>query len=303
MTKNYYRYNLDNPRITGRRQQKTTCPLCGRKRCFVRYVDTQNQCHYLSDEVGRCDHELSCGYHYRPTDYFRDHAWMKPHPTSPAISQPRPIQLMPFEPIDQSHVLKTHSRESIFWSWMENDVRHRLGLNRQTLQRVYSDYFIGATASHDVVFWQIDDDYRVHTGHIMRYNHDGHRSGCQDWMHSRLQKDGLLPPEWTLYQCLFGQHLLRKYPYKQVCLVESEKTALIMAAYRPEQLWLATAGSGGLNADKLACLKGRTVRLFPDSGCYDKWKDKMQQTSGIYYYISKHLEQYEPNTDLADLLL
>ncbi len=37
-----YRYQLETPKLTGRRQQKTSCPSCGKKKCFVRYVDTQN---------------------------------------------------------------------------------------------------------------------------------------------------------------------------------------------------------------------------------------------------------------------
>ncbi len=44
-----YRYKLQTPRVTGRRQQKTICPHCGRK-SFVRYVDTQNACQYVAKE-------------------------------------------------------------------------------------------------------------------------------------------------------------------------------------------------------------------------------------------------------------
>ncbi len=44
-----YRYKLQTPRVTGRRQQKTICPHCGRK-SFVRYVDTQNACQYVAEE-------------------------------------------------------------------------------------------------------------------------------------------------------------------------------------------------------------------------------------------------------------
>ncbi len=303
-----YRYQLESPRVTGHRQQKTTCPQCGRKRCFVRYVDTHNNCQYLGDDIGRCDHEQSCGYHKRPEKHSWQHSPSPQVPPSPgrgrgwaagSAAGATPV----WAPLPQSYVLKTHSPQSNFWQWMLTAVRTKLGLDEQALQRVYSDYCIGATVSHDIIFWQIDTDYRVHTGHVMRYNDQGHRCGPQDWMHSRLQRDGLLSPEWTLRQCLFGQHLLRNYPDRQVGLVESEKTALIMAACQPDLLWLATAGSGGLSADKLACLQGRTVRIFPDSGCYGKWKQKMALTAGIDYYISPQLEAWPPNTDLADLLL
>ena len=76
-----------------------------------------------------------------------------------------------------------------------------------------------------------------------------------------------------------------------------------MAAYQPKYLWLATAGSGGLSPEKVECLQGRHVTLFPDSGCYEKWSDQMKHTQGIDYNISKSLETYPPNTDLCDLLL
>lgn len=57
-------------------QSRHTCPNCGGKRCFTRYIDEDGN--YLSDEVGRCDHESACGYHYTPSDYFRDHPDAKP---------------------------------------------------------------------------------------------------------------------------------------------------------------------------------------------------------------------------------
>lgn len=51
-----------------------------------------------------------------------------------------------------------------------------------------------------------------------------------------------LPQEWELPQCLFGEHLLKKYPNKTVALVESEKTAIICSALMPDYIWLATGG-------------------------------------------------------------
>lgn len=137
----------------------------------------------------------------------------------------------------------------------------------------------------------------------MQYRADGHRGGYQGWTHVPLIRAGLLPPDWQLYQCFFGQHLLSRRPDAHVCLVESEKTALLMAACQPGQLWLATCGSSGLNVEKAACLRGRRVTIFPDSGCLDKWREAMKPVTGIDYNFSDRLEQYPPNTDLADLLL
>ncbi len=47
------------------------CPNCGDKHSFCLYVDEAG--HALASNVGRCNHESSCGYHYTPKEYFRDH--------------------------------------------------------------------------------------------------------------------------------------------------------------------------------------------------------------------------------------
>ncbi len=59
---------------------------------------------------------------------------------------------------------------------------------------------------------------------------------------------------------MFGEHLLKKYPDKPVCLVEAEKTALICAAMVP--VWVAVGGKTQLG-DKVEVLYGRTVIAFP----------------------------------------
>jgi hypothetical protein len=299
---NDYRYQLETPKVTGHRQQKIQCPQCGRKKCFVRYVDTHHDCCYVADQVGKCDHQHSCGYHYKPAEYYRDNQWAE-EPQARPEQHCTPKPLPPFQPLPMQYVERSHSPQSIFWQWLATDVAQRLQIVPECLQRVYDDYLIGATRRGYVIFWQIDEQQRVHTGHIMQYGTDGHRRGYQGWTHPLLIRLGLLPPDWTLYQCLFGQHLLARYPDRQVCIVESEKTAVLMAATQPRYLWLATAGSSGLSAEKMACLRGRHVTLFPDSGCYDKWLGQMKQTTGIDFSISSHLESYPPNTDLGDLLL
>lgn len=296
---NDYRYQLETPKVTGRRQQKTTCPHCGRKKCFVRYVDTHHGNSYVADHVGKCDHQHSCGYHYKPGEYYRDNQWAR---DPVASSHCTPVELPPFQPIPMEYVERSHSPRSTFWQWLSGDAANRLGLTQEQLLRVYDDYLIGATRKGNVIFWQIDHAGLVHGGHIMQYRTDGHRDGFQGWAHTQLIKEGLLPLDWQLYQCFFGQHLLPRRPDAHVCLVESEKTALVMAACQPQYLWLATAGSGGLSPEKTACLQGRRVTLFPDSGCYGKWEHQMRQTTGISYHIDDQLEAYPPNTDLCDLL-
>lgn len=62
-----YRFHLQKYRPGS----KTTCPSCGKSRCFVRYIDEQGSISFPGN-VGKCDHENSCGYHYTPKEYFND---------------------------------------------------------------------------------------------------------------------------------------------------------------------------------------------------------------------------------------
>jgi len=297
-----YRYQLESKKLTGHQPRKLTCPHCGKKKCFVRYVDTRNGFSYVADSVGKCDHQHSCGYHYKPSEYYHDHQWAREsEPRPERYCQPLPPP--PFQPLPTDYVLRSQSPRSVFWQWFSSQVARHLNLSQQQLQQVYQDYLIGATRRGNVIFWQIDHHGLVHGGHIMQYRFDGHRDGFQGWTHTPLMRAGLLHPDWHLYQCFFGLHLLPRRPDAHVCLVESEKTALVMAALQPEYLWMATSGSGGLTTEKAECLQGRRVTLFPDSGCYDKWSEVMRHAKGIDYHVSKRLEAYPPNTDLCDLLL
>ena len=310
---NEYRFQLESRKLTGRNPRKIACPECHKKKCFVRYVDTHNNYCYLSDEVGKCDHQHSCGYHYKPSEYFKlmDNGKLKMDNVGRKMNNYQlsivncqlERSLPPFQPLAPEYVRRSHSPRSTFWQWFSTDLASRCDLAPEQVQRVYEDYLVGATRWGCVIFWQIDRQGLVHGGHIMQYRPDGHRGGYQGWTHGPLIQRGLLPPDWQLYQCLFGEHLLSRYPDAHVCLVESEKTALIMAACQPQYLWMATSGSGGLSVEKVACLQGRRVTVFPDSGCYDKWRKVMQQTQGLDYNISDELEQYPANTDLGDVML
>ena len=66
---NTYRFILEKYRG---RSTRYTCPQCGRKHTFTRYIDTENNNQYLSERVGKCNRLDKCGYHYTPKQYFAD---------------------------------------------------------------------------------------------------------------------------------------------------------------------------------------------------------------------------------------
>lgn len=102
---------------------------------------------------------------------------------------------------------------------------------------------------------------------------------------------------------LFGLHLISRYPEKTICIVESEKSALVCALRYPEYLWLATGGCSNLQSSKLRPLMQRRLVVYPDSGEYTKWCERMEVSGHKQYTVVKLLEDYEPNTDIADIIL
>ena len=69
-----YRYQLEKYRG---RSTRHVCPQCGRKSVFTRYIDTENNNIYISDNVGKCNRLDKCGYHYTPHQYFTDNPWKR----------------------------------------------------------------------------------------------------------------------------------------------------------------------------------------------------------------------------------
>ena len=66
-----YRFTLEKYRGI---KSRYTCPQCGRKYVFTRYIDTETN-QYIADDVGKCNRLDKCGYHYTPKQYFSDNEW------------------------------------------------------------------------------------------------------------------------------------------------------------------------------------------------------------------------------------
>ena len=291
---------------------KHRCPNCGQK-SFVRYIDNETG-EYLSDEVGKCDREDKCGYHYPPREYFAEHpkervklTIKRMHMTSHKEAH-KPTKTVD---IDDTYVIRSQSDKSNFVCFLKKL------FDCDTVERLITAYRIGAAKDGSVIFWQIDTSQAVHTGKMMQYDPEtGHRrkdvEKPVDWIHSRLKATGQLPADWELVQCLFGEHLLPDNPDATVCLVESEKTAIICAAVFPDYIWLATGGKQNLNDSVCQCLKGRNVAVFPDLMAFDKWKGKVKgiaRTVGFTVYVSDILEnmatdeEKQEGLDIADYLI
>ena len=223
-----------------------------------------------------------------------------PRPTPP----PLPTLWLPSNMVRQRMKGLEHDnlvryiREQVKWG---NEQRARI-------PHVLFEYCVGHSTirqqydSHEfTVFWQIDAEGHPRTAHYMKYKENGHRLKDKDtyntdWLHSLLSRKKKETDPWPypqyynpekqeVRQCLFGEHLLKRYPKAAVKLVESEKTAILMAiAYgnNATQVWLACCGASNLTRERLKPLidQHRNIILYPDRDGVKLWK---QKADSIYY--------------------
>lgn len=305
-----YRFHLEKYRCGS----KIDCPSCGKKRCFVRYIDEQGTVRFPLT-VGKCDHEQSCGYHYTPREYFRDnHEAMPDDDRHTGRSLRQPVVRTRPESVDPSYIPDGIVRASMSHYNKNPLYRYLCGVfGAEETMRLFNLHRIGTSAKWggSTVFWQTDEAGRVRTGKIMLYNPStGHRvkepKACVSWAHAELRL-----PDFHLQQCLFGQHLLPLYPDRTVFIVESEKTAVIASHYLPDVLWMATGGKNGcFNVQTVEVLRGRDVILLPDLGATDTWKNKLPILRPVCRSVTVSMmledmatnEQRSQGLDIADFL-
>lgn len=290
-----------------------TCPECGVKQSFTLYFDGNTK-EPIHRTVGKCNRESKCGYHYTPKQFFIDNPSLVEKRQASSytpiihkpISQPQPIGTIPFSFVERSA------------SYQSNFVRFLCEfLTTEQISSIGDKYAIGGTKNKEIIYWQIDSKGKVRTGKIMQYDplsgkRIKHESGAIDWVHNKLKKSNTLPEDYNLQQCFFGEHLLNLHPEATVCIVESEKSALIEAAIFPEQIWLATGGIGNLSIEKCKVLKNRNVILYPDLNGYNKWLDKaieIEKQYGCNISVSTLLEDIASpeakaqGLDIADYMI
>ena len=312
------RYHLQ---VYGGKATRFTCPSCEREHCFTRYVDDAGNA--LSPICGRCNHEVSCGYHYRPREWFRDHPDGKDYHLRAKSGSPH-ANASPYA-FGKANVAKT------IWTIPEDLVSQSVkpgiysnlleflfsrGVNPRDIHRVTSEYRLGVTRNRSTIFYQLDKEGRCRTGKIIQYNREtGHRIRDEsdpsriNWIHALLKYQKKLPAEWMLSQCLFGEHLLNGEDEKTIALVEAEKTAVIGAMLLPDYIWLATGGRSQLSEEKLSVLEGRRVIAFPDVDAYWYWREKLSQFPRLKIRVSDLLErcatpiEREEKIDIADWLI
>ena len=304
MIQRQYQYQLA-------KRGKWVCPKCGRK-TFVCYVDSNGN--ILDEGVGKCDRADNCDYRKSPREYFEEQSRMgidvprnHTRPTFKQSPPPKPTYIDP--ELFKKSVVATSTHRNHLITFLNGVFGEKMA------KRMIADYYIGTSHYWDsaTVFWQIDSGGHVHGGKIMQYNPDNGKRVKEPhnritWVHTALKI-----PDYTLRQCLFGEHLLRKYPDMFIVIVESEKTAIIASGVFDGCIVMACGGCQNLTIAMCEPLRGRNVVLIPDNGKLAEWSEKGRKLRHLFKTLQIATIMEQPDTlqrwslnggdDIGDLII
>jgi len=274
------------------------CFVCGASGDSVKFL-MENQKMTFPDVIRWLGKKYSIEVDDVPFDYT-------PRPPRPA---PPPLKMLVLPKYLMARTLTDAEleRDNLI-RWIKTGIKWDT-VQRSRIKKVLSEYCVGHGKNGHTIFWQMDTEGNLRTGKMMKYYPEGHpkfgkrdreASWNFDFIHATLSRhwdekkhemtDEPPYPFPDLYDpdkqepslTFFGMHLLKHYPRATVHIVESEKTAMLMAiAYgnHATQVWIACGGLEMLSRERLAPIinQGRKVILYPDRDGIAKWKAKAKQ--------------------------
>lgn len=300
-------------RLPDHRFSKMRCPSCGMW-TYKPYVDAAGV--PVGEGCGKCDRVNNCNYHLAPAEFLRnDPEAQAKREAARNLPKPEPKKRL----VLPTGIVKSKmagNKDNVLLNFLRS--RSWSQEQKSLLEVMFTLYGVGTDKEGRTIWWQISSETEVRTGKIMRYLPNGHRdkNNFGTWVHAELAKVGYYDKEKVeKVCCLFGEHLIKAAPI--VCVVESEKSAIIAATFWGEndgwkkRVWVATAGKGNLSEHMLLplTLAKKTIWLFPDHDGYDEWKRKADEMHYADIHVSRYVEQNfiegldPPGADVADIIL
>lgn len=246
-----------------RNKPKGTCPSCNKTKVFRHYEG-------LPREFGKCERENNCGYHNKPDGSI----------------EPRELPKVEEKPqlyVDASKVdAWENDLSSNFHTWAKS-----LGVSDDHLKK----WGIG-TDRGQTVFVHRNIKNEVWTAKFIQYTEGGSRDKDRQGYYMKSPKEG------KYHVCLFGENLLTD---KRVCIVESEKTALIASFFYPNFDFVATGSCHGLTEEKIGVLVGRICFNLMDADIAGRQKGSIQKRLAQWNITHQNLDLFPNNDDGYDL--
>lgn len=282
------------------------CFSCGRGGDVVSYVmarehwSFQEACRWLSGEFGISTTQRQASSHHTS-------AMHPPQPQQPSQQPPPEYAYIPMPMLS-----KMASSESSLCRCL------KLMFPPEAVDHLAEEYRLGTYAlgkdEDYTVFPNIDHQGRVCNLKVQHYDTSpssprfAHSDKATCWLGAIWVREGRLP-EGSLFRsdCLFGEHLLARYPAQPVALVESPKNALYGALAFPRWLWVATGNKHQLKRDVLAPLQGRDVAVIPDRDAIELWTKQVASMSdlanfAVSDFCNRAAGSSQPKFDIADYL-
>lgn len=307
-----------------------SCFSCGARYDPIGFLQNIQDGHTFREAI-----EYICDKYSIPIEYENDKKKM----IVPSIIQHTQSEELPLLIFPHDHVIRSMKQQQnnlTTWlrslPWSDED--------RQMLEKWLKLYFIGTSTNGRtdgwVAFWYIDDEMRARNCKFMAYRKDGHRdkdinpytdasgqikhynfdflASMTDKAHRRNKGKGIWSSDEARSElCLFGLHLIDCFPDAEVCIVESEKTAIIAqtASVPGQKLFMATGSKSSLTRKQLEPLikRNRWIILYPDADGMEQWKaqaksmgyDKIQVSPKVRELFDPTLD--DPKADIGDIIV
>lgn len=157
--------------------------------------------------------------------------------------------------------------------------------NESDVYGSFNKYRVG-TIGNKCIFWKSDSKNRWVNDNRIEYLETGNRNKDKHAFRKFQTKDGFIGKGY------FGYHLVNRGD--TVCVVESEKTALICSIVYPDKVWIACSGMNQLH------YINKSWQLYPDyhPDAIESWNRK-----GMVIEWWNDFDGVDLNEDIADCLL
>lgn len=310
----------------------SNCPICSKTR-FQHFVykdedEIAESSSIIGQKVGICDNCLYCLY---PEEFEAERRQLLIKYSDDKfcrylkkIGEKKVDRTSPDFYISQIFALGNNESNSLFIFLKKAeypDGKRKSFFSEEQIRLAFRKYCVQTSIlpfrKNAAIFWYKPNGYQTLAYRIAQFDEYGHLIKDRDREYPITKSIDVLREH---KYCFFGRHLIKNEATrgKTICIVESEKTAIIASMVYPDAIWLATSSSWYLNSYNVDFNTSNVV-LFPDLDVHDvndedynlkhDWylliNEGWLQGARISGFIEKYVKEHnKPHSyDIADYIL